>query len=144
MELIQLQTTDDLYKEALELRYDLFFREPKLPPSILFDSLEAQSFHLAMANEDGLLAYGRLSEVQPNEFKISQMVVRPDRQGKGLGSAVLSELIQIATKHNATAISLNARLHAVPMYEKYGFETVGDTFIAASTGVPHTKMLKHC
>ncbi|MDD1794541.1 GNAT family N-acetyltransferase [Enterovibrio sp. ZSDZ42] len=144
MELIQLQTTDDLYQDALALRYDLFFREPKLPRSILFDSLEAQSFHLAMTNEEGLLAYGRLSEEQPHAFKISQMVVRPDMQGKGLGSAVLNELIQLAAKHNAKEISLNARLHAVPMYEKYGFETIGDTFIAASTGVPHTKMLKHC
>ncbi|WP_394210183.1 GNAT family N-acetyltransferase [Enterovibrio calviensis] len=48
----------------------------------------------AMTNQEGLLAYGRLSEEQPHAFKISQMVVRPDMQGKGLGSPLVRIFFQ--------------------------------------------------
>ncbi len=85
MELIYLERTDELYQDALDLRYDLFFRTPGLPRKIMFDELESSSFHIAAVDNNSLCAYGRLSEESPRIFKISQMVVRPNMQGQGLG-----------------------------------------------------------
>lgn len=142
MEFIQLTNTDTLYEEALDLRYELFFREPGLPRDILFDALEKDSVHIAAIHNGALCAYGRLSEESPRRFKISQMVVCPKRQGQGLGTRVLTQLIHIAIEMHAEEIYLNARLHAVSMYQKLGFEPSGDVFIATSTGVPHIQMVR--
>ncbi len=142
MELVELETTDELYKEALDLRYDLFFRAPGLPREILIDALECNSFHIAVIDSDSLCAYGRLSEESSRLFRISQMVVQPDMQGQGLGTRVLTKLTHVALEKGAEEIYLNARLPAVSMYEKLGFTTSGDFYVAKSTGVPHIKMVK--
>ena len=142
MEIIQLETTDELYSDALDLRYELFFREPNLPREILFDALEEDSIHVAIADNGVLCAYGRLSEETPHIFKISQMVVRPEMQGKGLGTQILTKITNIALEKCAKEVYLNARLHAVPMYEKFGFEVTGDSYVAKSTGIPHVKMVR--
>jgi predicted GNAT family N-acyltransferase len=84
----------------------------------------------------------RLSELEKGVFKISQMVVQPQMQGKGLGSRVLTELVDIALAKGAIEVCLNARLHAVSMYKKLGFEITGSAYLAKSTGVPHIKMVK--
>ena len=141
MEFIHLECTDDLYKDALDLRYDLFFRAPGLSRDIMFDELESMSFHIAAIDNDSLCAYGRLSEERPRIFKISQMVVRPNMQGQGLGTSVLEKLTHEALAKGAQEIYLNARLHAVSMYEKSGFKTSGEPYVAKSTGVPHIKMV---
>lgn len=142
MELIHLESTDELYKEALDLRYDLFFRAPGLPRKILFDALECSSFHIAAVENGSLCAYGRLSEESPRIFKISQMVVRPDLQGQGLGTSVLTKLTHDALEKGAEEIYLNARLHAVSMYERLGFKASGKSYVAKSTRVPHIKMIR--
>ncbi|MCE4937550.1 GNAT family N-acetyltransferase [Aliivibrio fischeri] len=144
MEIIYLNSTDEMYQQVLNLRYDLFFRERGLPREILFDALEENSTHVAIIEQGDLYAYGRLSETAKGIFKISQMVVKPKIQGKGLGSRVLSELVNSALEKGAKEVFLNARLHAVSMYGKIGFETVGSSFIAKGTGVPHIKMVKCC
>ncbi|MUL17337.1 GNAT family N-acetyltransferase [Aliivibrio fischeri] len=144
MEIINLQSTDDIYQQALNLRYDLFFREPGLPKEILVDDLEENSTHVAIVEKSELYAYGRLSEIAKGIFKISQMVVQPKMQGKGLGTRILSELVNLALEKGAEEVFLHARLHAVVMYEKIGFETIGNSYIAKVTGVPHIKMVKCC
>ncbi|WP_050905260.1 GNAT family N-acetyltransferase [Vibrio campbellii] len=142
MELVELENTDELYKQALNLRYDLFFRAPGLPREILFDALEDNSFHIAVIDSGALCAYGRLSAEGSRLFKISQMVVQPSMQGKGLGTKVLTKLTHMAIEKGAEEIYLNARLHAVSMYEKLGFTTSGESYVAKSTGVPHIKMVR--
>lgn len=142
MELIRLETNDDLYKEALDLRYELFFSEQGLPREILFDALEKDSIHIAIVAKNLLCAYGRLSEERPHIFKISQMVVRPHMQRQGLGTKVLTKLTNVALENGAKEIYLNARLQAVTMYEKLGFEITGATFVSKNTEVPHVKMVK--
>ncbi len=142
MELIELENTDELYEQVLDLRYDLFFREPGLPREILFDALEGNSFHIAVIDRGALCAYGRLSEEYSRLFKVSQMVVQPSMQGQGLGTKVLTKLMHMALEKGAEEIYLNARLHAVSMYEKLGFTTSGESYVAKSTGVPHIKMVR--
>ncbi len=142
MELIHLDRTDELYKDALDLRYDLFFRAPGLPREVMFDALESSSFHIAAIENGSLCAYGRLSEESPRVFKISQMVVRPDMQGQGIGTIVLTKLTNEALAKGAEEIYLNARLHAVSMYEKSGFKVSGQPYVANNTEIPHVKMVR--
>ncbi|MBD1559874.1 GNAT family N-acetyltransferase [Vibrio sp. S9_S30] len=142
MEIVEIKTNSELYERALDLRYALFFKEPCLPREILFDALESSSRHFAVVGDGSLLAYGRLSDEGGKIFKISQMVVQPNMQGKGLGTKVLSKLIDTALELGAIEIYLNARLHAVSLYERLGFLKTSHTFVAKSTGVPHVKMVR--
>jgi predicted GNAT family N-acyltransferase len=141
MKISEISAQDDLYQEALELRYELFFKKHGLPKTILFDTLEEDSTHTVMTNESGLIAYGRLSEIESNEFTISQMVVRPTHQQKGYGSQLLVKIIQAALSKGAKKLTLEARLPAIPMYEKQGFMQNGNEYKSRSTGVPHINMV---
>ncbi|NGN98434.1 GNAT family N-acetyltransferase [Grimontia sp. S25] len=68
------------------------------------------------------------------------MVVSPDHQRKGLGEAILSRLVAHAKKHLTKHIILSARLHAIPLYEKLGFNKMGGVYTSPKTGIKHIKM----
>lgn len=140
----QIQSNSNLYEQALSLRFQTFYEAYDLPWSVLFDEHEQNSTHLGLtdANND-LLAYGRLTQLDHEHFKISQMVVRPDDQHKGYGSALLIELMNRATRQHAQSIMLNARLTATGLYEKRGFKSEGQPFLSATTTVPHIRMIYH-
>lgn len=135
-----LNTDSEHYQQALSLRYRLFFEPAALPWEVLFDADEDNSLHLAAICGGELLAYGRLTKRDDSTMQISQMVVSPDHQRKGLGEAILSRLVAHAKKHLTKNIILSARLHAMPLYEKLGFNTAGDVYTSPKTGIKHIKM----
>ncbi|WP_325895391.1 GNAT family N-acetyltransferase [Grimontia sp. NTOU-MAR1] len=135
-----LETDSKFYQTALKLRYALFFEEPGLPWEVLFDTDEGNSLHLAAICDGELLAYGRLTKRSNSAMQISQMVVSPKHQRKGLGEAILSRLVIHAKEHETKSIILSARLHAMPLYEKLGFNIVGEVYLSEKTGIEHIKM----
>jgi predicted GNAT family N-acyltransferase len=140
MEPIEIKKDELLYKQALELRYRLFFEEHGLPKSILCDSAEDRSRHFAITRNSDLNGYGRLTKRSHSEFQISQLVVSPRCQSQGLGTSLLKKLIEIAKKDGAKTVVLEARTTAIGLYEKLGFQQVGKVYNSSSTGVPHIKM----
>lgn len=138
---IQILEIDDIfYRQAVELRYDLFFKKHGLPKSIIFDANEKISTHAAILNSNELIAYGRLTKTNENEFVISQMVVSPKHQNQGFGSKVLKSIMVLAIKNNAQKITLSARLTALSLYKNQGFSECGDVYLSAKTGVKHVEM----
>lgn len=135
-----LEIGDIFYKQAVELRYDLFFKKHELPKSIVFDENETISTHAAIIDSNELIAYGRLTKSNEGEFIISQMVVSPMHQNKGLGSKVLQNIMLLAIKDNAQKITLSARLTALHLYKKQGFNECGTAYVSPKTGVKHVKM----
>ncbi len=141
MNIGEIQKDDNLYKKALELRYSLFFKDHNLPEEILSDDKEDKSLHIAISQENELIAYGRLFEISSNEFQISQMVVSPRYQSQGYGERLLIEIMRTAKNKGAKKIILNARTTAISLYEKIGFQKVGQIYSSQSTGVAHIKMV---
>ena len=135
-----LKVGDIFYKQAVELRYDLFFKKHDLPKSIVFDKYETISTHVAITNSNEIIAYGRLTETNKNEFIISQMVVSPKHQNQGLGSKVLESIIVLAIDGNAKKIILSARVTALNLYKKQGFSECGNVYASSKTGVKHIEM----
>ncbi len=135
-----IDTNSPFYQQALSLRYQLFFAEHELSKQILFDAQESHSSHLAAICQNTLVAYGRLSEIGNNTAQISQMVVCPKHQRRGLGSAIVDRLVEEARVLGATKVVLNARLDAINLYKKSHFLTTGEIYPSSSTGVPHIKM----
>ena len=131
------------YQQAARLRYRLFYQEHGIQFESIFDPQEKQSLHLVIkADTDRILAYGRLDRKSCDEFQIYQMVVEPKYQRQGLGTLILTTLIATASDRGASIIVLNARVAKVQFYQEHGFQSIGEVFASASTGVPHIKMQK--
>ena len=141
MKMLELNMGSELYNDALDLRYDLFFKKHKLPREILIDEYESRSKHIVLVRDESLIAYGRLTKIDQEICRISQVVVKPAEQGKGYGTKILHELVKQAEKSGCEKITLNARATAMQLYEKLGFTSNGQEFLSKSTGVPHVQML---
>lgn len=122
MDIAEIHFGDNLYHAAKALRYKLFFEEHGSPKEVLNDSQEIKSTHIAMSSGHELIAYGRLTEITPTEFQISQLVVSPSFQKRGYGTQLLIYLMKLCRQKNASYIVLNARTNSVGLYEKQGFK----------------------
>ncbi|MDG1027179.1 MAG: GNAT family N-acetyltransferase [Gammaproteobacteria bacterium] len=145
MKIQEICSTSSLYRAALKLRHRLFFADFGLPIEITCDQLEEKSTHFAMTEYGELVAYSRLTELRENEFKISQIAVEPEHQGKGHGREIITHVIEIAKSSSGKQIELNSQTSASDLYRKFGFQEVGEVKIVELTGIPHIRMmLKFC
>jgi GNAT superfamily N-acetyltransferase len=55
------------------------------------------------------------------------IAVVPSRRGKGAGKELLEALLDRARADGFTAVSLSAAKEQIPYYERFGFETVGES-----------------
>ena len=72
------------------------------------------------------------------KFRIRGMAVDSEYQNNGIGSKIV-EMLQDYAKERKTGIWCNARIRAVPMYERRGFEIVSEIFEIEGIG-PHHDM----
>ncbi len=80
------------------------------------------------------------SSTSPPSIKIRQMAVDPNQQGQGLGQRMMWFAETWATQNNHNRITLNARVTAIPFYEKLGYTVSSDEF--TEVGIPHVVMEK--
>jgi len=72
----------------------------------------------------GYVRYERLED----EIRGHELVLLPEYQGKGIGSFLLSKMIQEATEHNFTVtLQVLTKNRASELYLKLGFKKVGHT-----------------
>lgn len=69
--------------------------------------------------------------------RIRGMATRADMRSRGMGGAVLAELLRLAADDGAVLVWCNARIGAVPFYLRAGFEVVGDRFDLPHIGLHH-------
>ena len=72
------------------------------------------------------------------KFRIRGMAVRPKHRNKGVGSDIVKGLQDYA-KTEGSGIWCNARVKAVPMYERCGFVVISDIYDIEGIG-PHHDM----
>ncbi len=145
MNLIFISPQDvDLYWKAAQLRSEIFYPDQVYSKDWfrerLCDELEDGSFHVVIEDEGAVLAYGRLSQTGEGKCRISQMVVRKEWQNRGLGRRIFEVLLEKAKEMGWKFVWLNARIHAVGFYEKFGFTVVSDEFLSERSGLPHVRM----
>lgn len=128
------------YKQAVELRYDVFFKPFKTDFTAVYDDLEDTSLHL-VAVCDGIVAgYIRLT-INGDTGQISQFVVRPDMRGiKNIAMNLFKELIGKAKKEKLKKLCGNIRLHMEHAAKFYGFNVSEETFPSKKTGLPHKRI----
>ena len=117
-------------------------REPlNLPLGSEQDDGEDTAYHcMAMTPRQKVVGVGRINQEGRNIMRIRYMAVDECMRGMGLGSAIITRLLNYAVQHNAELCWLNARDKACSFYQKHGFEIVEET--ETGLNIPHFRMEK--
>ncbi|MCC5932979.1 MAG: GNAT family N-acetyltransferase [Candidatus Cyclonatronum sp.] len=122
--------------DILSVRFSVFVHEQKVPIELEVDGFDPVSHHVVVYNSSGKpVATGRLTP----DGKLGRMSVLKEYRGKYLGHLLMVQLMSKAFKQGHRIIELSAQTHAIPFYQKYGFNTVGRVYDDA--GLPHQKMI---
>jgi predicted GNAT family N-acyltransferase len=126
---------DIMKEEARQIRCKVFVEEQNVPVEIEWDDFDAGALHALARDDSGrAVATGRLLP----DKRIGRMAVLKEARGSGIGSKVLSALIDAARSRGDSFVTIHAQLHAKPFYEKFGFVPFGNEFLEAD--IPHVEM----
>jgi len=119
------------------VRLAVFVEEQKFARAEALDGRDPDCVHVAALDHKGeTIGTGRMMA----DGHIGRMAVMPPWRGRGVGTAVLQELLAIAKERRLPQGDLDAQIHAMPFYERLGFAKIGEEFMEA--GAPHRKMMK--
>lgn len=119
----------------IAIREQVFIQEQKVPAELELDEYDATAVHLLAYNEtDEAVGTVRLLK----DGHIGRMAVLPQVRGRGIGSQLLNEVINLAKTQGLHEVYLYAQTQAVPFYLKHHFQPVGKEFMEA--GIAHLHM----
>ncbi|MEH0846302.1 ribosomal protein S18-alanine N-acetyltransferase [Micromonospora sp. CPCC 205711] len=113
--------------EVLPIEADLFGAE-QWSPAMFWNELASGHWYRVALDVDGtLLGYAGLT-VQPDEAWVQNIAVRRNAQRRGIGRALLEDLLAEADRRGAHSVLLEVAADNAPaqrLYAGYGFEPVG-------------------
>ncbi len=121
-------------RELLAIRDAVFVAEQGVPEDIERDDDDAHARHVLARNAGG----APIGCARMVDGRIGRMAVLPGWRGRGVGSAMLRHLLEIASATGRRQVSLHAQVDALPFYRKHGFRPEGDRFLEA--GIEHQLM----
>lgn len=117
------------------IREQVFVIEQSVDPDIEWDGRDHLCKHvLAYSSNNQPIGTGR---ILPGGH-IGRIAVIASWRDKGVGSAILKELISIAKDEGYKRIYLNSQTHAIVFYQYFGFVADGEVFMEAN--IEHQKM----
>jgi len=117
------------------VRMAVFVEEQGVPLEEEWDAEDPTALHLLAETDDGApIGTARLIP----SGQIGRMAVLPQWRARGVGSALLSAVLEEVKKGAYPPPFLNAQLHAVPFYRRHGFREEGEVFLDA--GIEHLRM----
>lgn len=136
--LVQLGSWAALRAEATPIRFAVFVEEQRVPAEMELDEFDAPSLHAVARDARGRpLGTGRLLP----DGHIGRMAVVATARGQGVGSALLTALIEAAAVRGDAEVVLSAQTHAVDFYRRHGFAEEGEIYDDA--GIPHVRMRRN-
>jgi ribosomal-protein-alanine N-acetyltransferase len=113
-------------EELLPIEDDLFGIE-QWSAGMFWNELANGHHYVAAVDDDEVVGYAGMVLAPPDEAWVNNMAVRRDHQRKGLGRALLEELLGYAEAHGARHTLLEVAADNVPaqaLYDAYGFEVI--------------------
>ena len=120
--------------ELERIRRTVFIEEQKIAEPDEWDGEDAGSVHILVRLNRDPVGTGRLNAAG----KIGRIAVLAGQRGRGIGTLILSRLLDEARRLGIREPYLHAQVQAMPFYEKLGFERKGGEFDEA--GIPHVRM----
>lgn len=112
-----------------------------LPPGVTADDPSLERViqdTVAPAQREAMLSmFEQMSAFHPREahWHLPLIGVDPAQQGKGIGSALLSHVLNACDRQKVLAYLEATSPQNVPLYERYGFEALGNIQVADSPPV---------
>ena len=117
------------------IREKVFMQEQGVSAELEWDGRDESCHHvLALSANGEAIGCGRITP----DGHIGRVAVLPEWRMKHIGTAILELLVDYARTQNYYQVELNAQVQIIPVYKKFGFETVGKEFMDAN--IPHRKM----
>lgn len=123
-------TRDNQLKSAFWIREQVFVLEQEVDPKEEYDEFESISKHFLACLDDKPVGTARW-RVTPNGIKLERFAVLKEARGKGVGQALVAAVLEDIRENPDTKGKikyLHAQLTAVPLYSKFGFEKIGESF----------------
>ena len=125
----------DAANDLNAVRSAVFVREQGVSPDLEWDGLDDRALHVMARTPDGTpVGTGRLLL----DGHIGRMAVLASCRGSGIGTRLLTALINLARDRDLTRVYLHAQTHALGFYERWEFIAEGAEFDEA--GIPHRLM----
>lgn len=127
----------DAHAALAAVRRAVFVVEQAVPEELEWEAADHAAVHVLACTADGVpIGTGRLLI----DGRIGRMAVVREWRGRGVGAALLRELIATAEARGITKLHLHAQTHALPFYARFGFVPTGPEFMEA--GIPHREMTR--
>lgn len=121
------------------LRESVFIHEQQVPIALEWDGWDETAQHLLAFSDAGEpIGCARLI----GDGSIGRMAVLKPWRGQGVGRALLRQAVHLYTTLGLSQVTLSAQMHAVPFYEKAGFEVCSTSYLDA--GILHVDMCLKC
>jgi predicted GNAT family N-acyltransferase len=123
--------------ELRAVRRAVFIVEQGIAEELEWDEFDAVCPHvLALDASGAAIGCGRLLP----DGHIGRLAVLSSWRGRGAGSALLCELMELARARGQSRVLLNSQTQAMPFYARHGFAAEGDEFMEAD--IPHQTMVR--
>ena len=113
--------------EVLTIEEDLFGVE-KWSAAMFWGELARGHYYRIATEDHQIVGYGGLALLAPDEATVSNIAVRRDHQRRGIGEALLKDLLDEAERRGAHRIVLEVATDNAPaqnLYRRYGFTPAG-------------------
>jgi len=125
----------DCGADAALVRNEVFVQEQRVSLEEEMDGRDAGCVHAIVYDRAGVpVGTGRLLP----DGHIGRMAVRRPERGQGVGSLLLTGLIDEARRRGHLQVILAAQVHAQAFYTAHGFRAEGRVFLDA--GIDHINM----
>ncbi len=138
---IKVAETKELYDLCLDIRMKVFVDEQNVPADVEVDEYEDVCTHFVLLDDAGEAAGTvRYRPLEDGLIKVERMAVLKDHRGKKYGYDLMEGVHRHARSAGHLKSKLGAQVHAIPFYEKLGYEVSSGEFDDA--GIPHKYMIK--
>ena len=117
-----------------QVRENVFIKEQNVPPALEWDGEDNDALHLLALDNDDVIGTARML----NDGHIGRMAVLPEHRQQGVGSMLLTTLIELAKARKLKRVFLSAQVAAIPFYKNHQFVVTSDEYMDA--GIPHKDM----
>lgn len=135
---MQIRIADlDADLAAIKLvRETVFWLEQRIPKDLEFDDRDAVCLHLLALERDAPIGTARLDLALGG--KIGRVAVLAEHRRRGVASALMRRMHDIANERGLPSVWCNAQRSAVPLYEYLGYTVTSAPFDEA--GIEHVRM----